>query len=331
MLGGVRSGSMSVSGRLYRDGHPDPQPVDLGTVGDVCHQPGTLVWLDVASPTNEDIEVLRAQFGFHELALEDSVNPHQRPKIEQYDDYFFCVAYGVSVANERLVKHEVAMFISGQYLVTVRKDPALDLQPVLVRWDTHPQTLREGAGALLYMLLDEIVDDYFKAVDALEERSEDVEESVLADSADSDIQSRIFLLKKDLIGLRRIVTPLRDVLDVLQRQIVPVVTMPLEPYYRDVYDHVLRVTDLIETLRDTLSNALDAHLSAVSNRLNEVMKTLTSWAAIILVPTFVAGVYGMNFDHMPELHWRYGYLGAVGVMALSAVLLYRMFKRRRWL
>jgi magnesium transporter len=322
---------MSISGRLYRDGHADPEPLDLHMVGKVCHEPRTLVWLDVESPTDTDIGVLREQFGFHELALEDSITPHQRPKIEQYDDYFFCVAYGVSVSDGLLVKHEVGMFISGQYLITVRKDPALDMKPVLERWDSHPDRLHEGAGALLYMLLDEIVDDYFKAVDALEERSEDVEESVLAASADGDMQAQIFLLKKDLIGLRRVVTPLRDVLDVMQRQIVPVVTTALEPYYRDVYDHVLRVTDLIETLRDTLSNALDAHLTAVSNRLNEVMKVLTSWAAIILVPTFVAGVYGMNFDHMPELHWRYGYLYALAVMALSGGLLYRMFKKRRWL
>jgi magnesium transporter len=317
--------------RLYRDGNLKETGFDPQLIGDVLHEPDAMVWLDVEGPTRESIDMLREEFGFHELALEDSLHPHQRAKIESYGSYFFLVAYGVTVQEGRLVPHEVGVFVGRNYLVTVRKDPAFDLDPVCRRWDASLELIREGGGYLLYILLDEIVDGYFVAVDSLEDVTETLEERVLGDERTPQAQSDIFRLKKELIQFRRWVAPLRDVLDVMQRRLVDVVTPALEPYYRDVYDHVLRVTDYVDVMRDILATALDAHLTVISNRLNQIMKSLTSWAAIILVPTLIAGIYGMNFRHMPELDWVFGYPFALALMALSAAVLYRAFKRRDWL
>ncbi|CAN5345208.1 magnesium/cobalt transporter CorA [soil metagenome] len=322
---------MAITCRLYHEGQLKETGFDPDLVSEFLKEPESLVWVDVESPSPQDIAMLGEEFGFHELALEDCLHPHQRPKIESYGSYFFLVAYGVTLRDGELVGHEVGAFVGKGYLVTVRKAPAIDLRPVVERWDIHEHLLKEGGGYLLYIFLDEIVDGYFSTLDSLEDLSEEVEEHVLDSDGDPMAQNQIFRLKKQVLLFRRWVSPLRDVLDVMQRKVVNVVTPELEPYYRDVYDHVLRVTDFVDTLREILSTALDAHLTVVSNRLNEVMKRLTSWAAIILVPTLIAGIYGMNFVHMPELDWLFGYPFALGLMALSAGALYVTFKKRDWL
>jgi magnesium transporter len=175
------------------------------------------------------------------------------------------------------------------------------------------------------------VDGYFDVLDVYQDRTQDLEGLVFGGSDQEDAHSHIFRLRKDLVLFRRFIAPLREVLDVMQRRTVDVVTDRLEPYYRDVYDHVLRATDFLDGIRDILASALEANLAAVSNRLNEVMKSLSSWAAIILVPTLIAGIYGMNFNHMPELNWLLGYPFAIGLMVISGVTLYTVFKRRGWL
>ena len=249
---------MATTCRLYRAGTLAETQFDTSRISEVIGEPGVMIWLDVDAPDAGAIEMLRDEFGFHELA-------------------------------------------------------------------------KEGGGYLLYILLDEAVDGYFDALDAYEDRIEGIEELVFGEKATTQAQQGIFGLKRELLQFRRVVSPLRDVLDVLQRRTVEVVTETLEPYYRDVYDHTLRSIDFLDNLRDILSSALDAHLAVVSNRLNEIMKSLTSWAAIILIPTMIAGIYGMNFAHMPELHWHYGYAYALALMAGAMLLLYRMFKKRDWL
>jgi magnesium transporter len=224
----------------------------------------------------------------------------------------------------------MAMFVGRNYLVTVRKPPALDLKGVLRRWDAHADLVDEGGGYLLYILLDEVVDGYFDAIEVYQDRVEELEDQVFGTDAATDTHERIFQFRKELSKFRRSVAPLRDVLDVMQRRTIDVVTAGLEPYFRDVYDHVLRATDFVDGLRDILASALEANLTVASNRLNEVMKELTAWAAIILLPTLIAGIYGMNFNHMPELGWLFGYPFAIGLMLLSAGVLYVMFKRRDW-
>jgi magnesium transporter len=312
--------------------------MDLDDVSDFLSQPGQMLWLDLEGATKENVSMLGREFGFHELALEDCLHPHQRPKIEQYGSYYFLVAYAVSIEERELVEHEVAVFVGRNYLVTVRKEPPYDVAEVIKRTMAHTELCKEGGAYLLYVLLDEVVDGYFTALEGLEDEAEDVEDKVFRkdepsdpEPAQADEQTDIFRLKKHLLKFRRVIAPLREVLDVMQRRTIEVVTVPLEPYYRDVYDHVLRATDFLDNLRDLLSSTLEAHLAVISNRLNEVMKRLTSWGAIILVPTLIAGIYGMNFRHMPELDWQLGYPLALGLMVVSAALLYRGFKRRRWL
>jgi magnesium transporter len=322
---------MSVTARLYsrgrlRDPHFDPVGVD-----EAIRDAANVVWVDVADPSDADIDLLGSEFGFHPLALEDCVHPHQRPKIEQYETYFFLVAYGATLDGNELVEHEVAIFVGSNYLVTVRKSPAFDLSGAIKRWDAHEGLSVEGGGYFLYILLDEIVDGYFGVLDGYEDRVEDIEDQVFGEVVEEETQTEIFRLKKDLLHFRRRAAPLREVLDVMQRRLVPVVTEGLEPYYRDVYDHVLRATDFVDALRDLLSSALDAFLAVVSNRLNGVMKQLTAWAGIILVPTLIAGIYGMNFEHIPELDWLLGYPFALALMAASALALFVTFKRRGWL
>src|SRR5262245_36155265 len=322
---------MTVTTRCYRGGKLEESQFEPSRVSDLLKDESNLVWFDVEEPTDAEVAQLGEEFGFHPLTLEDLTHPHQRPKIEQFDDYFFLVAYGVTLTDGEPVANEMAMFVGHNYLVTVRKPPAFDIDPAMKRWESHDDMATEGGGYLLYILLDEVVDGYFGILDQLEDRAEDIEDAVFAAGSPETVQNEIFRLKKDLLKFRRGVAPLREVLDVLQRRTVDVVTERLEPYYRDVYDHVLRVTDFVDSLRDLLSSALEASLAVVSNRLNEVMKKLTSWAAIILVPTPIAGIYGMNFVHMPELDWAVGYPLALGAMAISAFLLFRMFRRRGWL
>jgi magnesium transporter len=326
--------TQQITARLYCKGKLEEIDFDPARIDEALAVKGNLVWLDIAG-TPEQIEksvpMLREEFGFHELALEDCIHPHQRPKIEQYDDYFFIVAYGVTIEEVELVKHEMAMFVGHNYLVTVRKDPAYDLSSCLERWDAHSELAAEGGGYLLYILLDEVVDGYFDVLDAYQGRTEDLEELVFGGSDHEDAHSHIFRLRKEMVLFRRFIAPLREVLDVMQRRTVDVVTERLEPYYRDVYDHVLRAADFLDGIRDILASALEANLAVVSNRLNEVMKSLSSWAAIILVPTLIAGIYGMNFVHMPELNWLLGYPFAIGLMVISGLALYTAFKRRGWL
>jgi magnesium transporter len=322
---------MSIVCRLYSEGRLEEKEFDPSRIDEALKKPGSTVWLDIEDPTEEKLAMLAEEFGFHELAIEDSLHPHERAKVDQYGKYFFLVAYGITVEGDGLVEHEVAAFVGHNYLVTVRKSPALDLDPVVKRWEAHQELAAEGGGYLLYTLLDEIVDGYFEVLDHYEDRSEEIEDQVFGGTVHGEAQSEIFSLKKDLIKFRRAISPLREVLDVMQRRSVDVVTANLEPYYRDVYDHVLRAMDFVDGLRDVLSSALEASLAVISNRLNEVARSVTSWGAIILVPTLIAGIYGMNFQHMPEINWLLGYPFALGLMLLSAATLYRAFKKRGWL
>jgi magnesium transporter len=317
--------------RLYEQGEESSHDLAVADISDVVDRPGALVWLDVPEPTAESLQPLADEFGFHPLAIEDCLQPHQRPKIEAYDGYYFLVSYGFSLKDGRPEAHEVCMFVGKNYLVTVRKTPVLDIEPVVPRWESHSDLVDEGGAYPLYILLDSLVDGYFDLLDQYEDQTEDIEELVLADTVDPATRAQIFSVKKDLLKFRRAAAPLREVLDMLTRGDVDIVTPRLLPYYRDVYDHVLRATDFADNLRDILSSALEVHLSAVGNRLNEVMKVLTSWAGIILVPTLIAGVYGMNFVHMPELQWRFGYLYALLLMGGSGLMLWLYFRRRGWL
>lgn len=299
------------------------------------------LWLDVIEPTDEELRTLQTTFGLHPLAVEDTSNWGQRSKIDFYDDHVFIVVHGLRL-DERsdVVDSEVHLFAGrGFYVITIRREPVFDFAKVGGRLSGELNLTREGIGFLLYLLVDEIVDGYLDTVDRLEDLSDDIEDRVSRDDAAAavatasgsrDLPQDIFHVRQQVVRFRRLAAPMREVVDLLS-ETPSVVTPALLPYYRDVLDHVIRAVELIDNVRDLLTSARELQLAQVSNRLNVVMKQVTSWAAIILIPTLIAGIYGMNFQHMPELSWKVGYPMALGVMAVAAAVLYRVFRKRDWL
>jgi magnesium transporter len=316
--------------RLYRSGTLAEEGFDPARVSDHLEESDSLVWLDLEDPSDQELAMVEEEFGLHPVAMEDAQHRGQRSKVEVYEQFLFLVMHAMRLENEVLTDQEIHAFVGPSYLVTLRYAPAFDLKPVLSRWERQPELTKEGGGFLLYALLDQVVDGYFDVVERFEDVSEEIEEHVFGDQPHPDTQERIFLLRKQVLEFRRLVMPLREVLGLLQNE-PRVVTQALAAYYRDIADHIIRVLDFVDNVRELLTAALEAHLSQVSNRLNMVMKQLTSWAAIILVPTLIAGIYGMNFRHMPELNWFFGYPFALGLMAASAITLYSVFKSRGWL
>jgi magnesium transporter len=309
----------------------EERPFDRRAIADALSA-GHHLWLDVTDPAPEELEELQRLFGLHELAIEDSLRWGQRAKLEFYADYVFVVVHGLRLdADDRLVDSELHLFASPKgYVITIRREPMFDMHPVARRLRDGPDLLREGIGFPLYVILDEIVDGYLQVVDRFEDLSDDVEDRVFRDDGEGDVQADIFRLKREVVQFRRLAMPVREVVDLLHES-AGVVTPALRPYYRDVLDHVIRASEFVDNIRDLLTSALEARLAQVSNRLNVVMKHLTAWAGIILVPTLIAGIYGMNFRHMPELSWAIGYPLAIGMMLLAAGVLYLVFKRRDWL
>ena len=318
---------------LYRDGVRSQEPLPFERVSDVLEQEGALVWVDTDSPSQEEVAKLGEEFGLHRLALEDALSSHQRPKIERYEGYFFIVAYVAQLTEDGSVgMHELAMFVSRNYVVTIRHGGAFMLDAVRDRLDRSPSSVKRGGAEVGYAVMDEIIDGYFPIVEAFEDRIEQAEDNLLGGSGAAQGQlSQSFRIKREILVFRRAVAPLRDVLGRVVHIDQAVLGEELDAEFRDLYDHVLRVGDELDTQRDLLTGILEAHLSVVSNRLNEVVLTLSSWAAIVLVPTLIAGVYGMNFDHMPELHWRLGYVYALSLMVGSGALLWWRFRRAGWL
>jgi magnesium transporter len=317
--------------RAYRDGVLREEAFDPARAKEILDQKGSRVWLDLAEPTAEELALIQREFDLHPLVIEDLEHRGQRAKLEVYDRYYFMTIHGLSLSDDgELVDHEVHLVSSERFLVTVRFPPAFDLSEAIRRWDRQPELTAEGAGFLAYAVLDEIVDGYFDVVDLFEDRSEEIEDRVFADEPDRTVQRDIFRLKRKVVQFRRLVGPLRPAMDRLIEE-ARFVAPGLLPYFRDVSDHVIRVLEFTDNLRELLTASLEAQLSQVSNRLNQIMKQVASWSAIILLPTLIAGIYGMNFDHMPELHWLAGYPLALGLMAVAAGLLYRMFRRRDWL
>jgi magnesium transporter len=322
---------MTVTCRLYQEGSLKEEAFDPERVSDLIEELGARVWLDLEDPTDGELSMIQEEFGLHPLSIEDTRHRDQRPKVEVFDGYFFLVLHALSLdANDELIDSEIHAFAGHRFLITIRYSPLFDLKEVLRRWDRQPELTSEGGGFLLYVLLDEVVDNYFTSIERFEDMGEDIEDRVFSDDEDPDLQQDIFKLKRRVVKFRRLVIPLREVLDLVQEQ-PGFVTPALLPYYRDVADHVIRTMEFADSIRDLLTSALEAQLSQVSNRMNQVMKSLTAWASIILVPTLIAGIYGMNFANMPELDWKYGYAWALGLMLLSGLALYRMFKKRDWL
>jgi magnesium transporter len=293
---------------------------------------GTLVWVEVVSPSPEELATLGEEFGIHEVALEDlQVGERQRPKVEQYQDQILLVAYGaLTGAGEKPTRvFEVDLVAGPNYLLTFHGGGPVDHGPIARRVKARPELASEGAGYLLYVALDELVDTFFPALDAIGERVVDLEEAVLA--GDTDIQARVFAIRKELIMVRRVIGPMRDAMVVLLRRDLGIISHETQRYLQDVYDHLIRLSESVEDYQDVMAGTLDANATMASNRVNTVARNLAAYAAIFAVVTMISGIYGMNFEHMPELGWRFGYGWALGLMVVGGGGLYIYFKRKGWL
>ena len=309
------------------DRNSDPHRID-----EYCATEGKIVWVDILAPTDEDMQYLAEEFRFHPLAIEDCRTSHQRPKIEEYRGYYFLVLYELELVGPRrsVELRELNLFMGPRYLVTVHSQPLRAIEAAARLWPEWLDRADPSAGLLSYLLIDSIVDDYLPFLDEVSERVDTLEDDIFGTFRHETIRE-IFVIKKQLLYLRRSVGPLRDVFNVILRREQPLFSREIEPYYQDVYDHLVRTTESIDTLRDMISSTMDAFLSVSGNRMNIVMKRLTSISTILMSVTLIAGIYGMNFEIMPELQWKYGYVGAMLSMVVVGVALYVYLRKIDWL
>jgi magnesium transporter len=316
------------NGTLVAEGFPVAQISDY-----LAEDDATVVWLDLADPDLADLEVLTEEFGLHPLAVEDAVHEHQRAKLDRYRDHLLLSAYAADLDTDsgELATSELAAFITPRALITVRKDDGFDVGRLVERWDASPDLATGGIGFLLHGLLDQIVDGHFSAVQTLDDQIEDLQDSLFSDANPGlEVQRRSFELRKSLVLLRRVVLPMREVVNTLMRRDLHLVDDTLAPYFQDVYDHVLRATEWTESLRDLVTTILETRLTIQGNRLNEIMKKLTAWAAIIAVPTAVTGFYGQNVPY-PGFQQPWGFVSSVALIIVIGVGLYATFRRNDWL
>lgn len=300
---------------------------------------GEFVWVDVVEPDAADYATLTQRFEFHEMVLDDLQETNARPKLHDYGDYSYLVFYAVVWAAQQSDKGradfdlmEIDCVVGPDFVITIHHAPVQPFEDLRARWQKHPQLMKSGPAYLLYELMDEVLDDYFPALEALDERIDSIENRLFETERNGNqrITAEIFALKRDLLQIRHVAGPTRDVVNVLLRRDAETGGRHFA-YFQDLYDHATRVVEMTDTFRDVLSGALDAFLAVESNRMNAVMKTLTSASIILLVPNLIAAIYGMNFQNMPELQTRYGYYFALGFMALVVLGLYANFKRKGWL
>ena len=319
--------------RAYRGGALVEEGFDVALVSDHLDVDGTVVWLDLLQPTEKDLEILIEELGLHPLAIEDATHEGQRAKLDVYDDHLFLSSYIARLGPDEveLEVHELAAFITPRALVTIRKSDSLEIAPLIERWNAAAKLADAGVSFLLHGLLDLLVDGHFAAVQALDEQLDALEEVLFDEHPCSrELQRRSFELRKSLVLLRRVVLPMREVVNSLLRRDLGVVDEQMQPYYQDVYDHVLRATEWTESLRDLVSTILETNLTLQGNRLNEVMRSLTSWAAILAVTTSITGFYGQNVPY-PGFGKHSGFISSVIALVVTTVGLYAYFKRRRWL
>ncbi|MBP1468371.1 magnesium/cobalt transporter CorA [Candidatus Chloroploca sp. M-50] len=305
---------------------------DLHAISDLLMEPDVFIWVDMQNPEETDIQLLREEFLFHPLTIEDATRHHERPKLDAYEHYYFLVFYAIGYDPEhaRLVTQALNLFVGSNYIVSIHAGTMAVLDQTLARWQHNEQQFNHGGGGILYELLDAMVDDYFPVIDELAERIETIEEQIFARFSENVVRD-IFALKRELLHVRRIVAPQRDLLNILIRRDVPIFERTSVIYLQDIYDHIVRITDSIDTYRELLSSALDAFLSVQSNQLNQIVKVLTITSIILMSAALIAGIYGMNFAYMPELQWRFGYVWALALMIVTGSGLLIFFRSRKWL
>ena len=316
----------------YADGRRIGE-VAIADISDVLREPGRFVWVGLHEPEAEMLAEIQQEFSLHDLAVEDAAHAHQRPKLERYGNSIFVVLRTVHIdqATGGIDYGETHIFVGANYVVSVRHGGSLPYGDVRTRCEATPDLLIKGPGFVLYALMDFIVDQYFPLVDRFEDKLGELEDDIFRQTLTRETTERIYQLKRDLLEVKRAVAPLVDICNRLVRTDVTLIPDDARVYFRDVYDHTIRINEMIDTVRELLTTALEANLSLISVAQNEAMKRLAGWAAIIAVPTMIAGIYGMNFKFMPELEWPFGYPVTMIVMVGACAFLYYKFKRSGWL
>jgi magnesium transporter len=320
--------------RLYRDGKCVDEDFDPARISDHLEEKGNVVWLDLDQPKEADFALIAEEFQLNPLAVEDALGERQRPKLDHYDDHLFITLYDsvLDAGSGQLTTRELSIFVGPAYVITVHKDEGYSMDEVVKRWNDNTQLCHHGVGFLLWGVLDVVIDGYFDSVQSLDDEIEGLEDLLFSNQQRStEVQRRTFELRKSLVGLRRFVLPTREILNTLMRREGNVVDNDLMPYYQDVYDHVLRAADSIDSLRDLVSTIPETHLTIQGNQMNQVMKQVTSWAAIAAVPTIITGYYGMNVRIFPGATTLTGGVVALVLCVGLVALLYSTFRRRDWL
>ena len=319
--------------RCYRDGILVDEDFPLADVSEHLALPDSVVWVDLSDPGESDLALLATELDLHELAVEDALTLRQRPKLDRYADHLFLSAYSIDIepSTAQVTTNEIAAFITDRALVTVHADGKFDLDAVVTRWDSAPDLAGNGVSYLLHGLLDYLVDGYFEAVEALDDEIEDLEDQLFLPHTDQEqVQRRSFVLRKSLVTLRRVILPMREVVNTLLRRDLHLLQDEMGPYFQDVYDHVLRAMEWTESLRDLATSILEANLAIQGNRLNVITKKVTGYAAIIAVPTAVTGFYGQNVPY-PGFAQPLGYYTSAALIVGLSALLYVLFKRNDWI
>jgi magnesium transporter len=321
-----------VDSAIYEAGRRRNGNVDVHEAMEACHAPDCFTWIGLYEPTEEEFESIRSEFDLHPLAVEDAIHAHERPKLEVYGDMVFIVLKTATYVDpsEVIKLGEILVFLGHDYIITVRHGEASELGGVRRQLEGQPDLLRHGPGAVLHAIVDRVVDDYGPALAGLSEDIDQVEDQVFSESRRNPAE-RIYKLKREVLQFEHAVGPLVDPVDRLARGKYSVIHPEVQTYFRDVNDHLLRAHDQLESFRDLLTSVLQANLTQVSVRQNEDMRKISAWVAIGVVPTAIAGIYGMNFEHLPELKWTFGYPMALLLIASVCALLFWRFKRAGWL
>ncbi len=314
----------------YQDGKRlSDVPVDH--IPDYLGRPDCFVWVALRDADAVELKRMQLEFGLHELAVEDALHGHQRPKIEEYGDSLFGVVHTVELVDGELLLGELNVFVEEHYVLSVRNRSNQGFLGVRSRCEREPHLLKQGSAFVFYALMDAVVDRYFPVLDAIESELETVEENIFIKGSERANIERLYQLKRNVMVLKHAVTPLMEAVARLHGGRVPQICVNTQEYFRDVYDHLSRINTTLDTIRDTIGTAIQVNLSMVTIEESEVNKRLAAWAAIFAVATAFVGIWGMNFEVMPELKWKYGYPAALGFIALVCAYLYRQFKKSGWL
>ena len=305
--------------------------ITIEEISDYLDRPDTFVWVALRDPAPQELTVMQEEFGLHELAIEDAQRGNQRPKVEEYGDSLFAVMQTVELKDGKMLIGEVDVFVGPNYVLSSRLKASQGFLGVRARAEREPHLLAQGSAFVLYALMDAVVDRYFPVVDMLETELETIEDRIFIRGSQRANIERLYELKSKVLVLRHAVAPLTEGVGRLYGGRVPALCLGTEEYFRDVHDHLHRIAGTLDTIRDTISTAIQVNLSMVAIDESEVNKRLAAWAAIFAVVTAFAGLWGMNFKVMPELEWKYGYPTALAIMVTVCIVLYRRFKRSGWL